>query len=154
MSELNVIRSKFNSEAYRENLEKIIGDKPPQRGRWKQDPETGKLLTIEEYYAKFYKPRNKAPMIFVDNMEPYVSPVSGEVVRNRREHKNDLDRSGCRVYEGRQAEQREADRFNRYKEEKFEKTISETVDQTVHEIEHGYRTPSESPETLNMTWEK
>lgn len=88
-----------------------------------------------------------------NHFKPFISPVTGKVIENARQEKYDLESSGCRIYEGRTVEQKEADRHNKYKELAFEREISQTIDQTAHEIEHGYREVSDTPSTLNMDWE-
>lgn len=39
------------------------------------------------------------PMLSPDLSEPYQSPATGKWITSRREHVEDLARSGCRVYE-------------------------------------------------------
>lgn len=145
---------KNDSQAYAEAYERIWGNKQAERGHFRWCKETKKWLPVKEWFQKYGDaPKPKAPAFFISHFEAFQSPVTGRIINNKREHQYDLDASGCRVYEGRESEQREADRYNKYKEERFEKEISETVDQTAHEIEHGYRTPKESPETLTVDWE-
>lgn len=156
----DLIKTKFNSEQYKENLGKIFGDtKGPQRGRWKQDPETGKMLSMRDWYAKYGVPEKpKTPMFFIDKFEPYQSMVSSDenerfiTVNSRRQHEYELKKNGCRVYEGRDQELKEARRYQKYEDEKLERRVEDTLEKTYHEIEHGYRTPMETPETLNWTW--
>jgi len=50
-----------------------------------------------------------APAIW-DDLPAYESPIDGRVVDGRRQRRNDLARSNCRPYEGREQEQKEADR--------------------------------------------
>jgi hypothetical protein len=129
------IKTKVATPEYRENHEKIFGQTKVQRGRWIQDPETGRLVRSDEYVRK----SDPGMMIMVDNWDAYESPTTGNVISNRRQRDYDLKASGCRQYEGKQTELQEAARFNAEKQQKLRSNMQETFERTYYEIEHGYR---------------
>ena len=71
--------------------------------RWIQDPETLELIPADQYQRK----AAQAPHFWPD-LPDYVSPVTGKLISGRKQREEDLKRSGCRPYEGRQSEEREA----------------------------------------------
>lgn len=136
----DLIKTKFNTKQYQENLEKIYGNKPSQKGKFRQCRETGDMLPMDEWLAKYgSEPRQKTPMIICNNFDPFVSPVSDRVISSKRQHQEDLAASGCRVYEGREQETKEADKWQKEQESKIERNLEKTLHTTMHEIEHGYR---------------
>lgn len=74
------------------------------RMRW--DEAQGKLVEIP---VNSRSRRPDAPFVQGD-YEGYQSPITGEWIEGRRAHREDLKRHGCRVYEGRESEQRVANR--------------------------------------------
>jgi hypothetical protein len=72
--------------------------------RW--DPKRRELVEVP---LDSVQRRPDAPNVHAD-FEGYRSPVTGEWIEGRRAHREDLRRHGCRVYEGRESEQRAADR--------------------------------------------
>jgi hypothetical protein len=72
--------------------------------RW--DPERGELVEIP---LESTQRRPDVPYVQGD-YEGYTSPITGEWIEGRRAHREDLKRHGCRVYEGRESEQRAATR--------------------------------------------
>ena len=77
-----------------------------------------------------------APFVIGD-IEPYQSPIDSRVIHSRKDHKDDLLRNGCRVYEGRQQEQQAVDQHKAEEDVKFEQTVGETLAQTAAEIKDG-----------------
>ena len=137
-------QTKPTTKKYMENFERIFGDKKVQKGSYKWCVDTKTWIDKAEWYKKNpQKPRERGPMIFVDNFEPYVSMVTDKVIRNRRERDYDLKSTNSRPYEGLDQEQKEADKYKAEKEEKLWKNVNETMSKTMHEIEHGYLTPEE-----------
>jgi hypothetical protein len=129
--------TKAATPEFREGHERIFGNKPVQRGRFIQDPETGKLIPAHEY-----RQRDESKLIVhVDNWDAYESPSTGKVISNRKQRDRDLKESGCRQYEGRHVEVQEAERHKRYEKQKMWGGIRETMEKTYYEIEHGYRRP-------------
>lgn len=130
------IRTKANTEQYRQNITRIFGNKKTERGRWIQHPETGELILASDYHRE----QSKLD-IFIDRFEAYESPITGEVINNRRKRDYDLKSSDSRPYEGRHIEQQEADKWHAEKERKLSEGIRETAQRTLYEIQHGYRRP-------------
>lgn len=129
------IKTKAASAEYRQNHEKIFGQSRPQRGRFIQDPDTGKLIPASEYVSR----ESKNLMILIDKWDAYESPVSGEVISSRRQRDRDLKANGCRQYEGKQTELQEAQRHKNEQFQKLKSKMHETFERTHYEIEHGYR---------------
>lgn len=135
----DVLQTKATSNEYREGHDLAFGNRPIQRGSWKWDPELKKLIPKSEWHAKYGREVNKAPIVFCNHFEPFESPVTGRVINNKREHQYDLHSTGSRVYEGRESEQREADRWQANEEAQIEADIDHTLHQAMHDIEHGYK---------------
>jgi hypothetical protein len=130
------IKTKAATPEFRKGHEAIFGQKRIERGRWIQDPTTGKLVSPAEYARQESK---RLHDIFIDRFEPYESPITDEVINNRRKRDYDLKASGSRPYEGFKIEKQEADRYNAYKEKQLSDAMKETVHRTMYEITHGYR---------------
>ena len=58
----------------------------------------------------------------------YISPVSGKLINSRKQRQYDLQSTGSRPYEGREAEQKEANRQRAYEEVKEDKAIDVAVE--------------------------
>lgn len=63
---------------------------------------------------------------FVD-IPAYISPASGRVIRGRAARREDLKRTNCRPWEGREAEEKEAARYRKEAEERLDKKITEEL---------------------------
>ena len=139
------IKTTWNSEEYKSNYDKLFSDKPVDRGSYKQCRKTGKMIPIQEWY-KLYGEQKKgtAPIIFVNKFDPYISPVSGEIINNKKEHKYDLESHGCRVYEGREQEEKEAQKYRNEQNLKLEAKVNTTIEKTSYEIDVGLRKPKEN----------
>jgi len=134
------IKTAHNSEAYKDGIARIFGDTKVQRGRYKQDRETGKFIPIREWNAKYAEPeRPRGPMVSVRNFDAFESPATGRLIRNERELREDMRVSGCRTYEGKEQEAKEANRYLESQDRKMEAMVDETVERTAYEIDHGYR---------------
>lgn len=132
---------------------KSVEQRRAARGRYRQDPETKKFIHISEYLEKYGdRPREKTTAFFINHFEPFKSLVSDKVISNKRQLQYDLDSNGCRVYEGREQEQKEVDRHLAYEDQKFERTIEEDMHRTYHDIEHGYKEVSDRQDNLTWTW--
>lgn len=119
---------------------KTIEDRRAARGKYKWCKEQQKMIPIQEWNEKYGSvPREKGPMIFVDNFQEYESPIDGTPITNRRKRDYDLKRNGCRPYEGFHIEKQEADAVRQAEDNKLMSDIMETAERTYHEIEHGYR---------------
>lgn len=129
---------------------KTVEERRKSRGSFKWCSEEKAFIPKHEWnrkYAKEAPPRG--PMAIVKNFDPFISPVTNKVIRNEKEHRYDLDSSGCRVYEGRQQEQKEVDRYLAEQDKALEQSISDTVDETAWQIEHNYSRPSIEQ---NISW--
>ena len=74
------------------------------RRRWVWSREKNQLVEVDTS-----RPAPVAPIIWND-LPAYESPIDGRPVEGRRQRRNDLARSGCRPYEGREQEVKEAQR--------------------------------------------
>ena len=101
----SVAMSDFDS-----NYDTIFKKPEVKAGRFRIDPETKKAIPIVDYYNKYGWPETKTTHYIRGDIEPYMSPVTGEMITSRKAHREDLERTGSRVYEGREAEQKEAHR--------------------------------------------
>ena len=68
---------------------------------WVQDPETGKLIEREAYYAtKWQRATSKVsslPMPYVrGDLKPYTSPITGQPVEGRAARREELAKYQCR----------------------------------------------------------
>ena len=134
-------KTRPNSKEFRENFGKIFGEGSAERGTFRQCKETGKFIPINEWRAKYdcEPQKGQAPTVFCNHFTPFKSAVTDKVITNKREHDYDLKSTGSRVFEGIQSEQREVDRFRARQEAELDRQRRETINQTYHEIEHGYR---------------
>lgn len=99
--------------------------------RW--DPKLGELaeVPVDSRQAP------AAPAVFGD-LPPYESPITGKIVDGRRARRDDLKRHGCRPYEGREQEMKEAAKVQRENDRK--------VDQLAEKMAH--RAWAEAPERV------
>lgn len=118
------------------------------KGSWKWDEEQKKYIPVAEWNAKYYKPKPKVPMAIVKNFEPYVSLVSDKVITNKNQKDRDMKEHNCQEYEGFRDESIEANKYRQYKEEQLWANVGETMNQTKHDIDHGYLVPEENPDPL------
>lgn len=137
----DLIRTKAPSKKLLESIEPMsIEQRRSNKGRYKQCRETKRMIPIAEWNAKYgSEPVNKSPLIFCNHFEPFESPVTGRVIRSKREHQYDLDSTGSRVYEGREQETKEASKWQAEQETRLERDLEQTLSQELHNIEHGYR---------------
>ncbi len=124
-----------NREQVLENLEKLYGDGGVKAGRFRQDPETGKFISAYDWHMKYTKPRVRTHFIIGD-IEPYESPIDDRVITSRRQMQYDLEKNGCRHYEGLEQEQIEADRINAEKDKKFDEGLDKALQQTANELRY------------------
>jgi hypothetical protein len=98
------------------------------RMRW--DPKRCELVEVP--LESMQRRPSEAPVVHGD-YEGYTSPITGEWIEGRRAHREDLKRHGCRVYEGRESEQRAATRVQaehaRQTEQLAEKMAARAWDQ-------------------------
>jgi hypothetical protein len=82
-----------------------------------------------------------SPIVWND-LPGYESPVTGLWVEGRRQRREDLKRTGCRAYEGREQEQKEADKVQRENDRK--------CDQLAEKM--AYRAWAEAPERVRRVF--
>lgn len=110
------------------------------RRRFRQQPD-GSLIEIP-LDAPVRRP--VAPAIFGDLPE-YESPATGEIVRGRKQRREDMRRSGCRPYEGFESERRAADAVIAQEQKEQDRLWERRVEQTYYELRDGM-TPREDPD--------
>lgn len=111
------------------------------RVAYKVHPETGEL--VPDYMWEqmgLYKRIPKTHFIARDIPE-YTSPITGKLISGRKQHRYDLHSNGCRVYEGRESEQRAADSHNLQEERKFDRVLDKSMAKTLNDIEHQNNPP-------------
>lgn len=106
------------------------------RRRWVWDSKLGELVEVStERRAPV------APTVWND-LPAYESPIDGRLVDGRRQRRNDLARSSCRPYEGREQESKEAAKITAERERK--------LDQLAEKIAH--RSWAEAPERVRKVF--
>lgn len=75
------------------------------------------------------------PAMIVADIPEYLSPVTGKPVNGRRQRNEDLKRSGCRPWEGREVEQREANRYREEQDEKFATQMAEEAMKSISQLD-------------------
>jgi hypothetical protein len=124
---------------FEENFEKIFGKFKPEgeRTRYRHHPDTGELVPDYMWEQLNMVPKTPPRGHFIHrDYEPYQSIIDDTVVSGRRQRRYDMERSGSRPYEGREIEQQEADRFRKYKEEKFERTLEQSLRETANDLKY------------------
>lgn len=80
-----------------------------------------------------YVPDPKTPLIFGD-LPSYQSPVTGLWVDGRVARREDLKRTGSRPWEGKEQEQKEAARQERYAEQKLDASLTKTASEAFYQL--------------------
>ena len=123
-------------QKYLENMERLFGrESKAKGGRYKQDPETGKFISAYDWHKKYGKKVQRTHFVRGD-IDPYESPVTGEIIGSRRQQQYDLESTGNRLYEGRQAEQKEANRITEAKWEKLDKTLETSMLEVQNDLKY------------------
>ena len=127
-----------NSKVFEENFDKIFGCKAPQRGRYIQDRNTGKLVPAAEYVP----PESDSPKwaAIHGDIEPFVSPVDGTLIDDRaklREHNKRHGVTNVQDYgsDWFTRKQKERDDYVSGKSPKAKQERLETIQRTLHD--HG-----------------
>ena len=142
--------------AFGERKENPDLDPETRSVRYKQDPKTGK--SIPDYmwaqYGLMPKEVPKTAFIQRDTIVEYVSPVTDKLISGRRQQRYDLHSTGSRVYEGREQEQKEADRHQQYEEQALEQKLEVTVEQVLNDINYQNNPPPETDKNGNakISW--
>ena len=85
------------------------------RRRYRWDKQTGELVEI----PWDRKQQSLAPTVWND-LPGYESPIDGRWVEGRKARREDLKRSGCRPYEGREQEMKEAAKVRQAQERQLD----------------------------------
>jgi hypothetical protein len=107
------------------------------RRRFVWSPKEGKLVEVD--ISARTAPR--APAVFGD-LPGYESPVTGKWIEGRRARREDLKRTGCRPYEGREQEAKEA--------AKVQAERARQTDQLAEKMAH--RAWAEAPERIRRVF--
>lgn len=66
--------------------------------------------------------------------QEYISPTSGKAITTERARRDDLKRTGCRPYEGFEAEKKEADKSRKEQEKKSDAKLEESTRRAYHQL--------------------
>lgn len=78
-------------------------------------------------------------VLIVPDLPGYESPVTGLWVEGRKQRREDLKRTGCRPYEGREQETKEAARFRQYEDQKMDKSLDKAVHEAYYRLSPSKR---------------
>lgn len=99
------------------------------RRRWIYPGNGAEPVEVTEDYVR----APQTPMIFGD-LPGYRSEGTGLWVEGRRARREDLRASGCRPWEGLQAEKKEAARHKQYAEQRLDASLTEAAARTFHQL--------------------
>lgn len=138
----DLIMSKRNTRQYSDNYSRIFGDKKPaQRGRFVFDSETKEFVPAAEYYAakasKEEKNRSKLNMPAVHFFQEYQSPASGRIIDSPEKERDELKRTGCRIFEGSEQEIKQAKAIKAEKKEKQRQQTRDLLRKTKIQLRDG-----------------
>lgn len=85
-----------------------------------------------------YAPEPKGPLVFGD-LPSYQSPIDNHWVDGRVARREDLKRNGCRPWEGRAMEEKEAGRQRAYADQKLDSRMEETARRAFHQLHPNVR---------------
>jgi|TARA_R100001530_G_scaffold133596_3_gene107219 uncharacterized protein Usg len=143
-------------EKFGDNWDQAFGEKERvETMRYLTDPETGKL--IPEYMWDQYDmrppPPPKSHFIHRDYQD-YASPITGEIISGRRQHRYDLERNGCRVSEGQESEHRAANAHLAHEDKKLDQKLDKSMAETLNDIKYQNNPPPETDKAGNakMSW--
>lgn len=94
------------------------------RRKYVWSPEEKRMVEVATTYTQ---PAN-APAIF-DDLPGYESPVNGKWVEGRRARREDLKRTGCRPYEGRDQEEKAAQQARTQQDHKLDQLAEKMAHQ-------------------------
>lgn len=106
------------------------------RKRYRYNAETKQLVEVP-----WVRSEPIGPVIW-DDLPAYESPIDGRPVDGRKQRRNDLARSNCRPYEGREQESKQATRIR----EGINRQSEEAVNASAH------RAWAEAPERLRKVF--
>jgi hypothetical protein len=99
------------------------------RKRWIYPADGGDPFEVGHDYV----PEPKSALVFGD-LPDYESPIDGHIVSGRVQRREDLKRNGCRPWEGREQEQKEAQRRLQYHEHAADAKLTDTVLKNLHQM--------------------
>lgn len=102
--------------------------------RWIQDPNTLELVPADQYVR-----RPTESHYIIPDIEPYTSPITGEVISSRRQRRYDLEKHNCRPYEGKEQEWKEARRREAYRQERQDRVLTEAVQRSFAQLHPDQR---------------
>lgn len=100
------------------------------RRKFVWSPEANALVEVPTMFTQ--PPRG--PFVQPD-LPGYQSPVTGLWVEGRKARREDLKRTGSRPWEGREQEQKEADRQRAYAEQANDRKIDEVARRTYYQLD-------------------
>lgn len=141
---------KVDKKKFDENFERIFGKKKPNpdlddtnRVAYKAHPETGELIPDFMWHQfGMWTPKPKLHFV-VNDYDTYRCPVTDKPITGRRQHRENLNRTGCRVYEGRASEERAAASYRAQEDKKLDRLLDKSLAQTLNDIKYGNNAPPE-----------
>jgi hypothetical protein len=106
------------------------------RKRWIYPAEGGEPYEVSRETLVTREP--KGPMVFGD-LPDYESPIDGHIVSGRVQRREDLKRNGCRPWEGKEQEQKEAQRRLQYHEQAVDSRLEESINRNLHQLRPDVR---------------
>lgn len=104
------------------------------RRKFVWDPKLGELVEVPTNWSQ--PPRTH----FVQpDLPGYQSPVTGLWVDGRKQRREDLKRTGSRPWEGREQEQKEADRRRAYAEQANDRRLDESARRAYYQLDPAKR---------------
>jgi len=85
------------------------------RRRYRWDKETGALIEVP-----WDSVQQSLSAAVWDDLPAYTSPIDGRLIDGRRQRREDLKRHGCRPYEGREQELKEANKVQAENERRLD----------------------------------
>jgi hypothetical protein len=81
--------SRVSNDNYRDEFDRICKNRNQSGGKFIQDPETGDLLECDNY------DRTTDSHYVIEDIKPYKSMITGEVISSRSQHRKHLRQHGC-----------------------------------------------------------
>jgi len=152
-----------NRQKFAANFDRIFGEKRPNpdvdqdnRARYKVHPETGELVPDYMWHQLGLLKITPKTHFVLGDAEAYRCPITGKVVDGRRQHRNNLARHDCRVYEGRAIETQEANNHKAHQERKLSDRLDKTMPKTLNDIKYQNNPPPEIGKNgkakISWTW--
>ncbi len=152
-----------DKKKFEDNWEAIFGEKKENPDldmdghvRYKPHPETGEMIPDYMWHQfGMWKPKPKSHFVVRDYPD-YRSPITGKLISGRRQHQYDLHSNGCRVYEGRESEERAAQSHRDQSEAQFHRKLDKSMAETLNDIKYQNNPPPERDKNgkpkVSFTW--